>query len=86
MDLTRIFLVLLPGFMASSFGARLGIEVSRNHVPRVHSSGGFSISVTEKNYRQRDFVRDWISAHQKWGGDVPDDVYTTFSLADSGKS
>jgi hypothetical protein len=45
---------------------------------------GFSLSVTEKPDGQRDFVRDWVAVHQKWGSGVSEEVMSTFALSDAG--
>ena len=70
--------VLLPGL--SAVASARGFTRPRGH------SRSFSLAVAEKAGHKRDFVRDWIAAHQKWGGGVPDDVVSTFSLGDSRKS
>lgn len=49
------------------------------------SSEGFSLAVSQNPNRERDFVRDWAAAHQKWGNGVPEEVSSTFQLLDSGE-
>ncbi|KAF7562394.1 hypothetical protein G7046_g1749 [Stylonectria norvegica] len=42
----------------------------------------FSLSASKPSGAKRDFVRDWAAARQKWGKGVPEEVVSTFSLAD----
>ena len=48
----------------------------------VKPAKGFSLDVSHKANHERDFVRDWAAAHQKWGAGIPVDVVSTFGLAD----
>ena len=47
--------------------------------------GGFSVPVAQARGSKRDFARDWVAAHQKWGAGAPAGIASTFSLAGDGK-
>ena len=46
---------------------------------------GFSVPVAQAHGSKRDFVRDWVAAHQKWGAGAPAGIASAFSLADDGR-
>lgn len=53
-------------------------------LPSNGNGKGFSLHVSKPENPKRDFVREWVSVRQKWGGSVPESVVSTFSLADAG--
>jgi hypothetical protein len=72
--------------LATPFGLTAGDELSPSSSPAMLRVGdrGFSLSVSEKPGGQRNFVRDWVAVHQKWGSGVSEEVISTFALSDAG--
>lgn len=54
-------------------------------LPSDGNGKGFSLHASKPENAKRDFVREWVSVRQKWGGSVPESVVSTFSLADAGE-
>ena len=91
MRIRRLLSFLLVGLVSQSPPATAAADAlssapsSLSYSTRSDLSKGFSLAVSRKADSERDFVRDWAAAHQKWGRGVPEQVSSTFfSLLDSG--
>jgi hypothetical protein len=95
MAILRHFTLFLVGLASHFLPTAADTFPSASASPSAHYSyskrsdlsGGFSLAVSTKPDSERDFVRDWAAAHQKWGRGVPEEIASTFfTLLDSGQS
>lgn len=75
----------LTPYLLALLAAVVAVRAGPSDLP---PSGGrsFSLAVAKKPGHTRDFVRDWVAAHQRWGKGVSEEIYSMFSLTDGGET